>query len=372
MRLISHVWSNIHHDERGGFLRSPLSFLSSFYSRGVGLRLWAYRNGILKNNTLPEFVISLGNLTVGGTGKTPAVEMLAKWALAQGYRPAVLSKGYGGHFKGNVLEVSDGAKIKTVPRVSGDEPYLLAKNLPGIPVIVSRARYKGGLWACEKFSSNFLILDDGFQHLELNRDLNILLLDASDPFGNGFSLPRGPLREPVAQLGRADVCIITRYGKDKRRDKAVGLLETRFPNLPFFLSDHIPARLVFPITGKVKDPHTLEGKRVIGFAGIARPGSFEQTLRELGAELVHFEAFGDHHHYTSAEITELLERRRALGADYVMTTSKDWVKLEPESIRDGKIGYIGIEFTLLKEQGAFFKLVRKAFEEKSQRICPMT
>lgn len=364
------AWSNIHRDARGGLLRSLLLLLSLFYNWGVGLRLWAYRRGIFRSNTLPVFVISIGNLTVGGTGKTPAVEMLAKWALAQSYRPAVLSKGYGGRFTGNVLEVSDGAEIKTTPKVSGDEPYLLAKALPGVPVIVSKTRYRGGLWACKKFLSNFLILDDGFQHLELERNVNIALLDASNPFGNGFSLPRGPMREPAEQLKRADVCIITRYGRDERRGEAVRLLENRFPNLPFFVSDHVPTGVVFPTMGQVLDLRALEGKRVVGFAGIAHPDSLKDTLKELGAELVHFQAFGDHHRYTSADIAGLLERRKAFGADYVVTTSKDWVKLESRDIRAGKIGYVAIEFTLLKDEDTFFQLVRSAFESKGQRRGP--
>jgi len=144
-----------------------LAAFSVLYSLGLKFRFLAYRYGFFKRKSLPGFVVSVGNLTVGGTGKTPATVMLAKWALNQGYQVAVLSRGHGGRYKSKVFEVSDGKNISDDPTETGDEPYLLAKNLPGVPVVLSKKRYLGGLFAREKFGTDFFILDDGFQHLEL-------------------------------------------------------------------------------------------------------------------------------------------------------------------------------------------------------------
>jgi len=193
-------WSQIHQKETSGLLSVVLAFFSVLYGAGVKLRLRAYSGGLFKRKSLPGVVVSIGNLTVGGTGKTPAVIMLAKWALNEGFRVALLSRGYGGRYRKKVLEVSDGNSIKADPRDAGDEPYLLAKKLSGIPVVVSGKRYAAGIFAHEKFGCNFFILDDGFQHMELRRDLDLALIDAEKPFGNGHLLPRGPLREPVDQL----------------------------------------------------------------------------------------------------------------------------------------------------------------------------
>jgi len=362
-------WSAMHHDRRKGPLRLFLSFLSLLYDGGVRARLLAYRLGIFRRHCLPVFVVSIGNLTVGGTGKTPAVQSLAKWALDQGYRPAVLSRGYGGRFREGVLEVSDGRKVKTVPKESGDEPYLLAQSLPDVPVIVSKARYRGGLFACEKLFSNFLILDDGFQHVALGRDLDIVLLDASNPFGNGFCLPRGPLREPIEQLERADVCVLTRCGAGKTAERTIRLLREKFDCLNFFLADHVPVSVVFPGQGESLAPEDLKGAPVAAFSGIAHPASFKKTLEALGARLVFFEAFGDHHVYTPGEVRALLERKEELGARYLLMTEKDWVKVEAMGLGDAEMGYVKIEFRILGNEEEFYGLIRNAFGKKQGWKC---
>ncbi len=245
-------WNEIH--ESGGFhIATPaLALFSCLYGLGVKLRLKAY--GRLKRRSLPGFVVSVGNLTVGGTGKTPATCLLAEWAMDEGYRVAILSRGYGGHYRTKVLVVSDEQGINAGPVQAGDEPVLLARKLKGVPVIISKQRYLAGALAAEKYKSNFFILDDGFQHLALERDLDLVLIDAVKPFGNGHLLPRGPLREPVDQLNRADAFIITRPGKDTEGHGVKGILKERLPEKDMYCGDHIPERVIFPNKKREYDP----------------------------------------------------------------------------------------------------------------------
>ncbi|RLB16174.1 MAG: tetraacyldisaccharide 4'-kinase [Deltaproteobacteria bacterium] len=362
-------WSELHHDTRKDPFRLFLAVFSLFYGVGIRIRLLAYGSGIFRRRRLPAFVMSIGNLTAGGTGKTPAVEMAATWALEQGYRPAVLSRGYGGRFKGEALVVSDGKEIRSNPDVSGDEPYFLAKRLRYIPVIVSQKRYFGGLLACEKLGADFLILDDGFQHLELRRDLDIVLVDGANPFGNRYLLPRGPLREPVESLERTDVVFLTRWSGGEKDKMTLRYLSEILPGKPIFPSNHVATRVVFPgkagkTTVGVGD---LEGKRAVAFAGIARPDYFRAALESLGMEVLAFEPFRDHHNYSPEEIKNLLARKEHLHAHYLLMTGKDWVKVAQTGVISHEMGYLDIKFKLLDGEEAFFRLVKDAYEKKQER-----
>lgn len=355
-------WSDIHQRRTISPATLPLALLSYPYALGVRLRLAAYQ--IRKGRSLPGFVVSIGNLTTGGTGKTPAACMLAEWARDEGYRVAVLSRGYGGWYKGKVLEVSDGNHIKAGAFEAGDEPYLMAKTLQGIPVINSAKRYLAGLFAHKKFRTNFFILDDGFQHLALKRDLDLVLIDASNPFGNGYLLPRGPLREPVTQLKRADAFVITRSGPNGSVDEWIDDLKIRFPDKPVFKSDHLPEKITVPSSKSVHHVDLINGKAIMGFAGIARPDVFIKTLTELGAELVFFKAFRDHHPYKRREIQELMTEKRRLHADYLLTTEKDWVRMEGAVPPYADLAYLSIRLSLLDDRERFFSMVK----EKAERF----
>ena len=360
-------WSGIHHDRRKNPFRLFLAFLSLLYGVAVWARVLAYRLGIYRRRYLPAFVISIGNLTAGGTGKTPAVEMIATWALQQGYRPAVLSRGYGGDFRGEVLVVSDGKEVKSDPITSGDEPYFLARRLLHIPVIVSEQRYRGGLLACEEFGCDFLILDDGFQHIGLHRDLDIVLLDDASPFGNEYLLPRGPLRETKESLKRADALVLTRCSRREKDHAARTYLSREFPRVPVFSSDHIPSRVLLPAKDKVIPVRDLKGKRVIAFAGIAQPAYFRFSLEKLGVEILVFEAFSDHHIYHAQEIENLLTTKERLHAHYLLMTGKDWVKVAQTHIISEEMGYVDIQFKLLDMEDTFFSLVRDTFDGKQEQ-----
>ncbi len=350
--------------DNGSRIQGGRAFFSYIYGLGVRLRLIAYRR--IKRKSLPGFVISVGNLTVGGTGKTPTSCMLAEWALGEGYRVAILSRGYGGKYRKKVLAVSDGEKITVGPTQSGDEPYLLARKLRGVPVVISKKRYLAGLFANKKFDTNFFILDDGFQHLALERDMDLVLIDASSPFGNGHLLPWGTLREPIAQLKRADAFIITRSGHESRENELLGLLTKRYPTKPIFRGDHIPERIVFPGQNRVYEPEFLSGKRVMAFAGIAQPEAFKETLIGLGTDLIFFKSFRDHHSFTDNEIQELVARKERMNVDYLLTTEKDWVRLEHLVPKNPDLAFLEIRVALIPQHDAFFSMIKDRIKEMNR------
>ncbi|MBW1861206.1 MAG: tetraacyldisaccharide 4'-kinase [Deltaproteobacteria bacterium] len=352
MNILPLAWSKI---------QGETAFFSYLYGLGVRLRLIAYRRK--KRESLPGFVVSIGNLTVGGTGKTPAACMLAEWASGEGYRVVILSRGYGGRHKKRVLEVSDGNDINVSPAEAGDEPYLLARKLRGVPVIISKKRHLAGLLAHKKFGANFYILDDGFQHLALERDLNLVLIDALNPFGNGHLLPWGPLREPLDQLERADAFIITRFVQGASGHNLMDFLRRTFPGKPLFQSGHIPDQIVFPNIDKAYGPDFLKGKRAIAFAGIAKPQVFKDTLVKLGVELAFFRGFRDHHSFSHAEIRDLMAKKERLEADCLLTTEKDWVRIENLVKGYPDLAYLTIKFTLLSGVDKFFKMVNSLLEQ---------
>jgi len=363
MGFSSPDWSRIHRKESLDFWSLFLAVLSIPYGVGSRLRPWSYSKGYFKKRSLPGFAVSIGNLTAGGTGKTPAVAMLAAWAQGKGYRVAVLSRGYGGKYTDKVLEVSDGSSIHVDSLKAGDEPYLLANKLSGVPLILSKKRFHAGSYAHEKFGSNFFILDDGFQHLGLKRDLDLVLIDAADPFGNGHLLPWGPLREPFSQLARADVFILTRAKNHGPDDKTRNTLKSEFPSAPVFYSDHLPSRIVFPRTNEKHEPGFIKGKPVLAFAGIARPELFLDTLTKLGADVVHFRGYKDHYPFKHEDIQTLIRMKERVGAQYLLTTEKDWVRIASLRPRFSQIGYLSIEFVILSDHDKFFRIIKDAMNK---------
>ena len=354
--VVKNEWEKAPGNEVSSWLNPLLGCFSSLYGLGLRLRFFSYRG--MKKRSLPGFVVSIGNLTVGGTGKTPATRMLAEWASEQGHRVAVLSRGYGGEHEKETLEVSDGNNILARPEESGDEPYLLAKNLRGVPVILSKKRYKAGLLAHNKYESNFYILDDGFQHVLLERDLDLVLMDASNPFGNEQLLPGGPLREPINHLARADAFMLTRSGMDQSAQKTMARLKGRFPGKPIFQSDHLPERVVVPSKNKTHAPGFLKGKRVIAFAGIAAPERFREMIIDLGAEPVFFKAFRDHHTFQTVEILKLITKKESLKADCLLTTEKDWIRMEAPLSEHPDLAYLTIRLSLLSDEDRFFQFIK--------------
>jgi len=350
-------WARIHQDKEFRVSYLPLSLMSLIYSIGVSIRLKKMKDR--EKMSLPGFTVSIGNITAGGTGKTPAACMIAEWAHGEGYNVAILSRGYGGRRRARVTVVSDGRDILAGPKEAGDEPYLMAERLPGIPVITSKDRYLAGLTAHRNFGSSFFILDDGYQHLALKRDLDLLLLDAVMPFGNGRLLPRGPLREPASEISRADAVILTRAGQ-LGGDKAMSNdLKNLLQERPVFLGDHLPDRIIFPAVKTDHDTSFLKGKRVVAFAGIARPDSFRDTLLRQGAEILNFRPFPDHHPFSSDEIRVMTAEREKQGADFLITTEKDWMRSGEILSVDRLVSYLTIKFDFIGEKDGFFTMVRE-------------
>lgn len=337
--------------------------MSFLYGLGARLRLAAMKK--TRKKELPGFTISIGNLTAGGAGKTPATIMMAKWARAEGYNVAVLSRGYRGTYNKKVFVVSDGHDIKAGPDQAGDEPFLMARRLNDVPILVSKDRYLAGLIAHERFGTDFFILDDGFQHLILKRDLDIVLIDASNPFGNGHLLPWGPLREPIEQLQRADAIVLSRYGSGHRGYDAEKGLKGRLEEKALFRADHRPEKVFFPFKDTAYGPEFLKGKRIAAFAGIARPEAFKETLISMGADLVSFTRFKDHHVFSVDDFRGLIAEKEGRGAEYLMSTEKDWVRLEGLIPEYPDMGFLEIQFTFVSGREEFFGMVRERFKNRS-------
>ena len=292
------------------------------YSLAMRLRAASYGLGLLRVRRLPRPVISVGNITVGGTGKTPMTVWLARYLMARGLRVAVLSRGYGGRLEGSVAIVSDGTRRLLTPAEAGDEPCLLADLVPGLMVIIGSDRYRAGRLAMESLSPDVFILDDGFQHLRLHRDLNILLLDARQPFANGRILPAGFLREPVSAVGRADMAVFTRCSDDEPVTVTLPF------NLPTCRARHRLSGFTTFSDSTLRRFGELAGLRGVAFAGIADPAGFFDELEREGAVLAATLAFPDHTGYGDEECAALARLLRSTRADYLITTAKDAVKLK--------------------------------------------
>jgi tetraacyldisaccharide 4'-kinase len=318
-KMIRKIWDE-GPNGRTAPLLAILRLLSLPYGAMVAARNRLYDGGALKQQKLPRPVISIGNLTMGGTGKTPTVIFIAHLLKDHGHRPAVLSRGYGGSAHSPVNVVSDGNRILMGWREAGDEPILIARAAPGIPVLTGSRRLLTGRAAVETFGADVLILDDAFQHRSLFRDIDMVLLDAARPFGNGFLLPRGPLREPPDSLRRAD--ILLRTGEAENEEP---LQEAA--SLPSFRAMHKPQGLVAGGTERIEAVSALLGQKVFAFAGIGSPEAFRRSLTELGAVVVGFRVFADHRPYDLSDIEKLRRVAAKSGAARIVTTEKDGIRL---------------------------------------------
>lgn len=318
-KMIRKIWDE-GPNGRTTSLLAILRLLSLPYGSIVAARNRLYDGGVLKQEKLPRPVISVGNLTVGGTGKTPTVIFIAHILKDHGYRPAVLSRGYGGSAHSPVNVVSDGNRILMGWREAGDEPILIARTAPGIPVLTGSRRLLTGRAAVETFGANVLILDDAFQHRSLFRDIDMVLLDAARPFGNGFLLPRGPLREPPDSLRRADILLRTGDAENEEPLREAA-------SLPSFRAIHKPQGLVAGGTKRIETVAALRGQKVFAFAGIGSPEAFRRSLTELGAAVVGFRVFPDHHPYDLSDIENLRRLAAESGAARIVTTEKDGIRL---------------------------------------------
>jgi tetraacyldisaccharide 4'-kinase len=293
---------------------------SVLYSTGLKVYLW-WR--LPRQNRARAVVISAGNLSVGGTGKTPVVIAICRYLQSKGFRVAVLSRGYGGTMSHAGGVVSDGEHIFATSAQAGDEPLLIARKLPGVVVLVGKDRRKTARKATEQFGCDVLVLDDGFQYWQLHRDVDLVLLDGERPLGNGWTLPAGILREPVEHLQRADALLVQGEGT------LCAALTQTFPFTPCFTWQKSAAgiRQLHHVETR-SQAGALSGKRVFALAAIASFESFRRTLEQLGAQMVGVRRLPDHHRYSPADILEAQRLARECGAEVIVVTEKDAVKLE--------------------------------------------
>lgn len=362
---------------RGAALvRAWLKWNSYLFASIVQCRLWLYRRGIFRHHTLGCQVLSVGNLTVGGTGKTPVVEVFARSLQQKGRRVAILSRGYkrdkgpllsrvvnrllGRDKKQPPLVVSDGKRLLLDASTGGDEPYMLARNLPDVAVLVDANRVKAGQYAIQKLGCDTLVLDDGFQYVSLKHWLDVVLVDRTNPFGNRHLLPRGILREPIRNVRRAGFIFITKSNGDGAAELKAQLRELN-PDAEISECRHCARYLQDVYTGERKNLSMLKDLAVGAVSGIAVPKGFEDELIRLGAKVLYHKRYTDHHRYTQQEILDVLNRSISRGAQALITTEKDAVRFPLVDRRDLPIYFLRVEIEMLSGT--------EAFNEWISRIC---
>ena len=360
--------------KRAAAVRSGLFGLSLVFQTVVKIRLFLYNFRIFRDSTLGVQVIAIGNLTVGGTGKTPVVERFARELQNAGRRVAVLSRGYrsrpepfyrrlinGLLFRSNAAPprvVSDGNSLLLDSDMAGDEPYMLASNLKDVVVLVDKDRVKSGRFAVQRFGCDTLILDDGFQYWKLRgRRHDVVLIDYQKPFGNGCLLPRGILREPPSHLKRAETIFITKSnGNTSALRECIG---RHNPTARIVECVHHPLYFENVFTGEKGALEEIRGRRLATLSGIAQPESFERSLIELGNQLVYQRRFADHHRYTQQEVLDVINRSLKRRAEMIITTQKDAVRFPKLDRRDLPIFFMRVEIKIVKGAKDFHDCVGK-------------
>ena len=353
-----------------------LHLWSLLFSGIAQVRLWLYQKRILHDQPLGSLVVVVGNLTVGGTGKTPVVEKFARALRDRGRRVAILSRGYKSKspplwrrawfWLTHTNEpppriVSNGQEVLLDSEEAGDEPYMLARNLPGVFVLVDKNRVKAGTYAIKKFGCDTLVLDDGFQYLPLKGRLNLLLVDKTNPFGNGFLLPRGILREPIKHLKRASYVFLTK--SDGRRDEELEeLIQRHNPGVDVIECAHRPQylqRLGLPpdvVEGRLP-LSALRGQRVGAFSGIAVPESFEAFVRELGASIVFTRRFLDHYRFNYEDFVSIFSEGLEKKVEMIVTTEKDAVRIPADLPCPVPVYYLRLEIEIIRGAADFAEAV---------------
>jgi tetraacyldisaccharide 4'-kinase len=348
----------------------PLSFLFALI---VKLRHLLYAKRIFTSDALGCPVIVVGNLTVGGTGKTPVVEKIARELNERGRKVAILSRGYKSkgepQWKAFIRWmthrnepppkiVSNGKSVLLDSEVAGDEPFMLAKNLPGVVVFVDKNRVKAGHYAINKFGVDIIILDDGFQYLPLRGHVNLLLIDKTNPFGNKYLLPRGILREPISQIRRASYVLLTKSG-NVYNDSIVDTIKSYNPNAKIIECAHFPRNLSVIHGNEVNPINILAGKKIMAFSGIASPDGFENFLLQNGSEIVYRKRFVDHHRFSKNELENIFNIACARGAAFAITTEKDAVRIPKEFEPPIPTYFLKIDIEIISGEEIFEEAISK-------------
>jgi tetraacyldisaccharide 4'-kinase len=343
MTLLERIWWDPAPGAARSALLSPLLLAEAAFRAGAALRGALYDRGVARAERAAAPVVSVGNVAVGGAGKTPVAIAVAERLLARGRRVALLSRGYGAA-RADARVVSDGRGVRLGAAEGGDEPVLVARRLPAVAVLCGPRRADLARTAVEALAADALVLDDGFQHRALARDLDVVVLDAANPFGNGHLLPRGPNREPPSALRRAGLVWLSRADRAdagalaRLRDLARGATGRAPVESRHAATDVLDGTLLRSLGAG-----TLRGRRVLALSGVARPASFHATLEALGAEVAAARAFPDHHPFTASEIEGALREAAAARCEVVATTEKDAVRLPPALAQDPRFAVVRIE-----------------------------
>ena len=367
------------HDSLGNLAKGALFMGSRIYRRLVQFRIWMYDNRVIRNRAIGCLVVSIGNLSCGGTGKTPVVEVFAKTLSKKGRKVAVLSRGYRSRdkrslwaklrkkFSSKKMEVpprvvSDGKDLLLDSITAGDEPFMLASNLKNVVVLVDKDRVRSGLYAIDEFGTDTLILDDGFQYLRLKAHINILLVDSTSPFDNHHVLPRGLLREPIKNIKRADYIFLTKSDGSPKLRHLKAFLRRQNHRAEIIECCHRPQYLedVFDC-GRRLPLSELKGKKIASISAIANPASFNAFLCEFGGTIVLEKHFADHHRYRQQEMIDFVNDAKAAGAEFIMTTEKDAVRMPRLDRRDIQVFFLRVEIDILSGQ--------ESFDQCISRIC---
>ncbi|MFQ5685426.1 MAG: tetraacyldisaccharide 4'-kinase [Candidatus Scalindua sp.] len=355
--MLKEYYLSILYGQQRGFIaalvKSTLSTLTYPYSAVLKTRNILYKSGVVNSIRLPVKVISVGNITTGGTGKTPLVEYTARYLLEKNKKVAIISRGYGGYnpLQGNNININD-------------ECLILRENVQNVPVLAGKDRVSNGEKAIREYGVDCLLLDDGFQHLKLKRDLDIVVIDSLNPFGGENLIPRGSLREPLKNLGRADLFIISHCNHSKELTIKSIYTKLNYVNndAPVCESIHRPVHIESITDGSIRGPEWLKGKRIYGLSAIGNPESFTYTLKGLGADLIKHRKFRDHHNYNRGEIGYVVSEARSLGADAIVVTQKDIVKIRKMDIKDFNILSLKIEMQITKGIKLYKEAIDRVFK----------
>ena len=362
-----------------------LNLFSILFAQIIKIRYFLYDKRLLKNNPLGCLVIVVGNITVGGTGKTPVVEKLAKTLQQNGRKVGIISRGYKSKKESLIKKmlrfitngevappkvVSDGKNVLLGSKLAGDEPYMLAKNLPGVVVVCDKNRVKAGYFAIKDFGCDTLVLDDGFQYLKLKGSLNICLVDSTNPFGNEHLLPRGILREPLHRLSKADYILITKTKNIQQCEELHRTIRKHNSLAKMIYCTHTPRFLVDIKSQEEKNLDFIKGKKVAIFSGIAYPESFEGTIKEQGADIIYTKRFLDHHRFSKGEIKTVFMESFASGAEMILTTEKDAVRL-PKIFPKIPLYYLRLEIDLLSNEEDFNSLAERICLPKQEKLMQL-
>jgi tetraacyldisaccharide 4'-kinase len=356
-------------------LASLLQGFSIFYGAAQRLRATCYRHQVFPSRDLPCKVISIGNITVGGTGKTPMTIHVAAEIKRAGFKVVIVSRGYKGRAEKHGGIVSDGRTLYMDAELAGDEPYLIACRLKGVPVVVGKNRFAAGMLAIGKYQPDVIVLDDAFQHLKLKRDIDLVLLDQRRPFGNSHLLPRGVLREPVSSLARSAACILTRCraNSDEVHRSAVARIQVLVPGIPVFTSSHVPywyavrrgAHKSFEVVPDVFSANDLEQvkhRKVFCFSGIARNDDFQHTVKDLGFKMTGLLEFSDHHPYTEEDLATILRCAGDTGADRLITTEKDHARIAHKEPLPMELIVVGVKVSFGDREQDFISFIKNRLQ----------